>query len=146
VVANYWRAIGITSEVQPLSRAQQSDGEFRSKIRAVSYNRITIDYEAFPWVSSKISRPENRFNSTNRIGYANPTVDEQWPKVLGAVEDREREGHLVEALKAMTEDAAVTITHLQPRPMAYRAGLTGPRETWVGESALMWNSWEWQWR
>lgn len=52
---------------------------------------------------------------------------------------------LVEALKAMTADAVVTVTHLQPRAVAYRRGLTGPKETWVGESALIWNSWEWRW-
>jgi len=145
-VANYWRAIGIASEVRLLGRAQQSDGEFRSKFAAVSYSRITIDYEAFPWVGSKITRPENRWTGTNRIGYSNPTIDELWPKVLGTIDDREREGLLVDVLKAMTADAVVTITHLQPRPMAYRAGLVGPKETWIGESALIWNSWEWQWK
>ena len=79
-------------------------------------------------------------------GYVDPVIDEMWTKALGTISDREREPLLVEALKAMTADAIVTVTHLQPRPMAYRAGLTGPRETWVGESALVWNIWEWQWK
>jgi hypothetical protein len=59
---------------------------------------------------------------------------------------KEREGILVEALKAMTADAVITPTHLQTRAMAYRAGLSGPKQPWVGESALIWNSWEWQWK
>ncbi|MBM2812307.1 MAG: hypothetical protein HW416_3066, partial [Chloroflexi bacterium] len=89
---------------------------------------------------------ENRWNATNRVGYSNPTVDELWPKVLGTVDDHQREGYLVEVLKAMTADAVVNVTHLQPRPMAYREGLTGPTESWVGESALLWNVWEWHWK
>jgi peptide/nickel transport system substrate-binding protein len=145
VVLNYWKTIGITSEIQVLSRAQQGDGEFRAKFPAVSYNRITIDYEAFPWLRSKIATPENRWVGTNRIGYVNPVVDESWTKALGTISDHEREPLIVEALRAMTADAVVSVTHLQPRPVAYRAGLTGPRETWVGESALIWNSWEWTW-
>ena len=44
------------------------------------------------------------------------------------------------------EDAVLAITHLQPRPMAYAAGLSGPKETWVGDSAMIWNPWEWRWR
>lgn len=145
VVANYWKAIGISSEVQQLNRAQQGDGEFRSKFPAVSYNRITIDYEAMPWLSGKVTRPENRWTGTNRIGYVNPILDEFWTKAVGTIDDRDREPLLVEALKAMTADAVVTITHLQPRAVAYRAGLSGPKETWVGESALIWNIWEWRW-
>ena len=82
---------------------------------------------------------------TNRIGYSNPVVDEHYSKAIGTILDREREPLLVEALKAMTADAVVTVTHLQPRAMAYRKGLVGPKETWVGESALIWNSWEWRW-
>ena len=44
----------------------------------------------------------------------------------------------------MTADAVVTPTHLQPRTLAYRRGLEGPTETWVGENAI-WNIWQWRW-
>ena len=30
-----------------------------------------------------------------------------------------------------------------PRMVAYRRGLVGPKETWVGENAIVWNVWEW---
>ena len=72
-------------------------------------------------------------------------LDENWAKALGTLDAKEREGFIVEGLKAMTEDAVVTPTHLQPRAMAYRAGLTGPREPWVDERAIVWNIWEWRW-
>jgi hypothetical protein len=45
----------------------------------------------------------------------------------------------------MTADAAVTPTHLQPRPLAYRNGLTGPKESPDGGGAFLWNVWEWRW-
>jgi hypothetical protein len=61
------------------------------------------------------------------------------------IDARERESILVEALTAMSVDAVVNTIHLQPRAMAYRSGLVGPQETWVGEGALIWNAWEWRW-
>ena len=75
----------------------------------------------------------------------NPLLDELWARALGTVDAREREPVLVEALKVMTEDAVVTPVHLQPRAVAYRKGLTGPREPWVDDNAIMWNIWEWRW-
>jgi ABC-type transport system substrate-binding protein len=76
----------------------------------------------------------------------NPLLDELWGKALGTVDPKEREPLLVEALRAMTEDTVVTPTHLQPRALAYRRSLTGPREPWVDQGAILWNIWEWRWR
>ncbi len=145
-VVDYWKAIAATSEITRLTGPQQSDGEFRAKFPAASYNRITIDYEAMPWRQAKLATPENRWAGTNRAGYVNPVVDENWTKALGTIGDRDREPLLVAAIVAMTNDAIVTPTHLQPRAVAYRNGITGPKETWVGESALIWNVWEWRWK
>ena len=67
-------------------------------------------------------------------------------KALGTVDPRQREPILVDALKVMTDDAVVNPIILQPKSMAYRNGLVGPRETWVDEKALIWNIWEWRWQ
>jgi peptide/nickel transport system substrate-binding protein len=146
IVADYWKAIGVSSEIQRLSRAQQTDGEFRTKFAAVAYNRRPLGYDTMGWLNIGIPTPANRWSGENNAGYVNPTLEELWPRVLATVDDKERERLLVESLKAMTADAVVNPTHLQPRAMAYRAGLVGPKEPWVGESALIWNAWEWHWR
>jgi peptide/nickel transport system substrate-binding protein len=146
VVADFWKAIGVTAEIARLSRLQQADQEFRSKTAGVSYNRRPLGYDTMGWLSTNIATQENHWAGDNVNGYVNPTLDRLWPKVLGAVSPREREPLLVEALIAMTTDAVVNPTHLQPRSMAYRAGLVGPKEPWVGESALIWNPWEWHWQ
>jgi ABC-type transport system substrate-binding protein len=68
----------------------------------------------------------------------------------GQQRDREyrskREALLVQALTAMAADAVVNPTHLQPRAMAFQQGLTGPRQPWQEEYALIWNAWEWTWQ
>ena len=55
---------------------------------------------------------------------------------------KQREALLVEAIAAMTADAVINVTDLQPRAMAYRTGITGPKQPWSGEGAFTWNSWE----
>jgi peptide/nickel transport system substrate-binding protein len=146
VLANRWKDVGITSETQVLSRAQQGDGEFRSKFPAVSFNRTNFDYETFPSLRSKVTSPQNRWTGTNRIGYVNPVIDEYWTRAMGTLDAKEREPLFVEVFKAMTADAVVTPTHLQPRAFAYAADLIGPKESSQNAGALVWNSWEWHWR
>ncbi len=145
VVGDYWKAIGAGSEVLRITRQQQGDGEYRAKFSAVSYSRRTLDYETMGWTSVGVSSPENRWAGIARNGYVNPTVDELWTKALGTIDARAREPLFVGALEAMTADAVVTPTHLQPRAMAYRSDLSGPKENIGNSGALVWNIWEWRW-
>jgi peptide/nickel transport system substrate-binding protein len=145
-VVNQWKAIGVPSDIHPLTRTQQRDGEYRSKFRAVAYNRRGIAYDDMVWLTPRLSAAENRWSGQNRSGYVNPELDRLWPKATATIDAKEREGLLIEALKIMTADAAVTPTHLQPQAMAFRAGLVGPKQPWVNDSAQIWNPWEWRWQ
>ena len=58
----------------------------------------------------------------------------------------EREALLVEALRTMTADALVNVTHLEPAPVVYRAGFAGPRQFGSESGAFVWNVWEWHWK
>jgi ABC-type transport system substrate-binding protein len=145
VVMDNWKAVGINSEMIRLTSALTSDNEFRSRFSAVAYTRRGFGMDAMEWVTANISTPERRWAGNNRIGYSNPLLDDVWTRALGTVDSREREPLLVEGIRLMTEDAVVTPTHLQPRAVAYRHGLTGPREPWVDERAIIWNIWEWRW-
>jgi peptide/nickel transport system substrate-binding protein len=146
VVADYWKAVGIASETYIPTRQQLQDRELQTKYPGVVYNRRAMGYDSMVWTADTISTAENRWSGSNRNGYVNPTLDQNWRKVLGTVDPREREAYLIEALRAMTADAVVTPTHLQPRAIAVRTGLFGAVHPWVGEPSPVWNSWEWQWK
>jgi peptide/nickel transport system substrate-binding protein len=145
VVADNWKTLGIPPEVRVMTVAQQRDREFRAKIAAVGYNNRSIRYDSMVWTSDQIPTAENQWRGNNYLGYANPILDELWPKVLATPDPKDREALIVEALRAFTADAAVNVTNLQPKPIAYRAGLAGPRQPW-SEDAMLWNTWEWQWK
>jgi peptide/nickel transport system substrate-binding protein len=146
-LADDLKAVGIATEIQRMTFAQQRDNEFRSKFPAVAYNRRGIDYDSMVWTSDKVSLPENRWSGFNRSGYVNPVVEELWPKMLGTVDRGQRETLLVEALKALSADANVVTTHLQVNVTAYVDGLLGLREPGLGApGGTVWNTWEWHWR
>jgi peptide/nickel transport system substrate-binding protein len=145
-VADNWRALGVSPEMKIMALAQQRDREFRSKIPAVGYQNRTMRYDNMVWTTDQITSAENRWRGSNYIGYANPVLDELWPLVLRTPDVREREGILVEALKVMTADAVVNVTHVEPAPMAHRTELTGPRKPWSEVGAFVWNIWEWHWQ
>jgi peptide/nickel transport system substrate-binding protein len=145
VAANYWKAVGVPSEIFPLTRVQQRDGEYRSKFRAVAYNRRGFSLDDMVWVSSQLTTPDNRWAGGNRNGYVNPQVESLWRTALVTFDLGQRESLLVEALKIMTTDAAVTPTHMQPEAMAYRAGLTGTKQPSAEQSGQLWNPWELRW-
>jgi peptide/nickel transport system substrate-binding protein len=142
VIASAWRSLGMSVDMTWLTAAQMSDGEYRSKFRAVTYDRRPLDNMV--WTSENLSGPENRWRLGNRNGYVNPRLDDLWHRVMTTVALREREPLLVEAMKVMTEDAAVVPTHLQPRVIAYPSGMTGVKPPQTGTYIM--SPWEWHWR
>jgi len=146
IVADNWKTLGVNPEVRVMSVGQQRDNEFRTKVAAVAYNNRPMGYDTMVWLNTQVTTPENRWRGNNYSGYFNPVLEELWPKVLATVDARARETLIVEALGAMTTDAIINPLHYRPRAMAYRMGLVGPQQPWVGEAALIWNSWEWQWK
>ena len=145
VVVSDWKNVGISSEVHRLSPQEMRDNELRAKYPGVAYNRRALTLENMVWTGRQVAGPANRWSGQNRNGYVNPALDAAWLKVLGSVDRREREGFLVDALKVMTEDAVVTLTHLQPEVFVYRAGLAGPLQPSVVGTSSFWNVWEWRW-
>jgi peptide/nickel transport system substrate-binding protein len=140
-----WKAVGVTGEMTQMTMAQDRDGEFRSRFPGAAYDRRGFSYDSMVWIAQGLSGPHNRFGGQNRNGYVNPALEENYLRALATVDVKQREGYFVEALKAMTADAVVTPTHLQPRPLAYRRGLVGPKESPDGGGAFLWNIWEWRW-
>ncbi len=146
IVVDNWKTVGVNAAVRVMTVGEQRDNEFRTKVAAVAYNNRPMGYDTMVWLNTQITTPENRWRGNNYAGYFNPVLEEQWPKVLATVDNRAREALIVEALGAMTADAVVDPLHYRPRAMAYRHGLVGPQQPWIGEAALIWNSWQWQWR
>jgi peptide/nickel transport system substrate-binding protein len=146
VVADNWRAVGITSDIHRLSQHEIRDNELRSRFPGVQYSIRGLTLDNMVWTAAQVSRPEGRWAGQNRTGYVNPRLDDVWSRVLGSIEPKEREGHLIEAARVMIEDAMVVLTHIPPEVMAHHAELVGPVEGPVSYTSRLWNIWEWRWK
>ena len=146
VVADNWKAVGISSEIHRLSPQEWRDNELRSRFPGAQYTSRGLTLENMVWLSRNVSNPENRWAGQNRNGYVNPRLDDLCGRVLASIDSKEREGWLIEAVKVMMDDAMVVLTHIQPDVVAYAGDLTGPQEPAVSYSSRIWNIWEWRWK
>jgi peptide/nickel transport system substrate-binding protein len=146
VVVGNWKAVGISSDIYRLSPQEIRDNELRSKFPGVSYSRRNLTLENMVWLSRNVSRPDARWAGQNRPGYVNPRLDELWERVLGSIDPKEREGHLVDAIRVMMDDAMVVLTHIQPDVMAHSGDLVGPLPEADVQTSRIWNVWEWRWK
>jgi peptide/nickel transport system substrate-binding protein len=145
VIADNWKGVGITSEVQRLTTQAIRDGELRSKFAGVDYGRRALTLDDMVWTSQQITRPENRWSGQNYSGYSNPVVEQSWKAALGSVDPNERHRLLIQALQVMMDDASMTLTHIQPGVMAFPASLRGPELPDAAVAAgAMWNLWQWE--
>jgi len=145
IVADNWKTIGVTPEVMVMTSGQQRDNEFRTKIAAVAYNNGPLGYDTMVWTRGQIPTSENRWRGNNP-SYSNAALGEVWPRVLATYEPREREALLIDASTQMNSDAVINPLHSRPRAVAYRDGIGGPQQPWIGEAALIWNGWEFHWK
>jgi peptide/nickel transport system substrate-binding protein len=146
VVTDFLRKGGFSADVHRLSPQEWRDNELRSKFPAVAYNRRNLSHDDMVWWSNNISTAATRWGGQNRIGYVNPRLDDTWSNVLASIDFKEREGHLIEGIRIMMEDAMVVLTHLQAEVMAYNPDLTGPTEPAVVRTSRIWNIYEWDWK
>jgi peptide/nickel transport system substrate-binding protein len=145
IVADNWKTLGITPEINVMSAGQQRDTEFRTKMAAVAYNNRPLGYDTMVWTAAQIPSAENRWRGNNYASYRSSVLEDRWAKVMATPAPKDREALLVEALTAMATDAVVNPLHSRPRALAYPRNLIGPTEPWIGEAALIWNGWEWTW-
>jgi ABC-type transport system substrate-binding protein len=145
IIADNWKQAGVAAEIRRVTPQELRDGEMRSKYPAVAYERRALALDNMVWTIAEISRPENRWTGSNRNGWANTTFDDLWKRVLGSIDEREREGLLIQALSIMQDDAYVTLTHLQASVMCYDSALTGPTEPSSVGPATTWNVFQWRW-
>ena len=145
IIADNWKQIGVQADLRRISPQELRDGELRSKYPAVAYERRALALDNMVWTISQISRAENRWTGSNRNGWANQEFDDLWKRVLGSIDQTEREQLLIQALGIMQSDAYVTLTHIQPTVMAYNGSLTGPLQPSSVGPANTWNAFQWRW-
>ena len=133
VMSEFWRAIGINTEIDLMPRALQNDQEYRAKFPGVaSSSPMGIDaLDRFR--SDNIPSDANRWRGGNRGGYSNPMVDRLASQFYSTVEVAPRTAVHVQLLKLLSDEVATMPWYYQVDVYAIRAGLKGAVPTAPGQ-------------
>jgi peptide/nickel transport system substrate-binding protein len=145
VMSEFWKAVGINTEIELMPRALQNDQEYRAKYPGVaSSSPMGIDaLDRFR--TENIPNDSNRWRGGNRGGFSNPTVDRLSAEFFTTVEQAPRLATHVQLLKLISDEVATMPWYYQVDTYAIRTGLVGavpraPGEGWTvaNAHALYW--------
>jgi peptide/nickel transport system substrate-binding protein len=92
IVADFWKAIGISASYEYESPSQLQDRQWRATFSGVVMYRIGNDIQstANRISTSNIPTPGNRWTGSNRGGYSNPEWDEVGARAVATLDERTR--------------------------------------------------------
>jgi peptide/nickel transport system substrate-binding protein len=144
IVADYWKAAGISSSIQVLPAARERDREYRASFRAAHLGERTISPDNFYWVSSQAPTPESRFAELNRGSFADPEVDRLQNVVMTSFEEGARRQATLALHKRMSDLAGyIPLTYVVEVILA-RHAVKGPIGNYGPQVGITWNVFDWE--
>jgi peptide/nickel transport system substrate-binding protein len=147
VYMDQWRQVGISPEIEILTRATQNDAELRSKFPGVAMSNANgLPASMLRWSAAQIPTPANRWVGNNRGSYLNPQVTQIASDYFTILDLPKRIDAHVQFLRIISEEVPSIPLYTLADVSAVRTGLkgvvpTGPGQGWLVENAHVW-SWE----
>ncbi len=147
IVSEGYRKLGLNTTGKIIARSLFGDGQVRGTFgtmqltggggfeRGLGGNLATIS----------ISRPENRWQGSNRGAYSNPDYDRLWDRYLQTLDLPGQVQVMAQMEKTASEDIPTIPMYYQPTITPYRTGLVGPHLRTGGNSDTLFKIWEWHW-
>jgi peptide/nickel transport system substrate-binding protein len=148
IVVEGYRRLGLNAVGRILPSALFGDGQARASFGAMQLTG-TGGFErglGGALSSVAISRPENRWQGSNRGGWSNAEFDRLWNLYSTTLDRPTRIQQLAELEKVATEEIPTIAMYYTPTITPYVAGLSGPQLRTVGDSDTLLRIWEWEWR
>lgn len=123
VVADYWKQIGVGSELSPIPQARSRDREFRQSYPGVELSAAGYGDAILIRMDSRDSPTPPNFSGTNRGHYANPRMDQLIDQYRQSVNERDQ----AQAIKAISdfvvEELPVMLLYYNASGPAARKGI-----------------------
>ncbi len=145
-LGNGWRRAGfdMREAVNPITLSQNN--EARATFSGLfSFNTNVGENAAATLSTANLARAENRWQGTNRGGYANPDYDRVIDALSTALDPSEHTRLLVEAAKIYSDDLPAISLFFPAQPWIFVSTITGPTLV-PGEANMSWNIQHWAWR
>jgi peptide/nickel transport system substrate-binding protein len=146
VIAEFWKSVGINTDIEVTPRARQNDQEYRAKFPGIALASPSIEVDSISrWLIEEIPSDANRWRGSNRGGYARTDVDRLITDYSGAIEVPRRTQILADLLKLLAEDLPSLPLYYQMDVHGVRAGLQGVVPTKPGDGWTTFNAHQWYW-
>ncbi len=146
IMASGLRTVGydVKETLVPLSQA--NDGEIRGAFPALYVAGGGVgERGVLPnYLSSTISRAENRWVGRNRAGWSNQEYDRLFEQFQTTLDRTERNRQAVAMARIFSEEIPAISLYFNPVAVAQIGTLRGPA-TFAPESVVSWNIYEWTW-
>ncbi len=148
IILDGYRNVGLNAEGRLIPAALFGDGQARATFGAMHLTGTSGFERGFGNVlrSAVISRPENRWQGSNRGGWSNAEFDRLWDLYTTTLDPTTRIQQLVQMEKLFTEEVPAIPMYYQPTITAYLGGLKGPTLRISAEPEALLRIWEWEWQ
>ena len=128
IVQDYWKAIGVSLNIEVLTPANQDNNEYLATRPGASFHTAGgSSYAGLRSHSSTIPTAANRFTGNNRGRYSNPKVDGILEKIFVTIDaDQAKELYRQNLIEQMT-DLHSFMWYWVTVPILMVEGITGPR-------------------
>ncbi len=126
-LASMWRQAGFAMQEAVLPAAQAQDNQVRSLFPALYTNYINMgEPTLISMTTDGITRPENRWNGTNRGGWSSEAYDRLIDVFNQTLDHGERVDLVADLLRVFTTELpAISLFH-RSQPIAYVPAIRGP--------------------
>jgi peptide/nickel transport system substrate-binding protein len=144
VYMDYWRQVGISPEIEILTRATQNDAELRSRFPGVAMSNANGTPASMQrWAIPHIASASNRWVGNNRGAYVNEEATRLAAEYFTILDLQKRIEAHTQFLRIIAEELPSAPLYTLADVSAVRAGLKGvvpaaPGEGWLVENAHVW--------
>ncbi|MBI4214232.1 MAG: hypothetical protein HY534_07990 [Chloroflexi bacterium] len=141
IVADYWKAVGVSLDVHALTTAENADNEFQSTYPgARAHTGTGAAFYGTRMHSSRIPRPETRWTGDNRGRNNSPVVDRLVDAIPITINQDARMALHKQLIAEITGKVIPMPFYWQILPIPMLKGVTGPR---LVSQLTTGNIWEW---
>lgn len=149
VFVDTWRRAGFDMQTFVIPAVQLRDTQLRSSYPAMytTQGGASTEERLDVFASFNIPTANNRFTGNNYGGWINPEYDAEWTKFTTTLGRAERNQHLVQMLRIVSEEVPAIPIYFNMAPTAYLSTLNGPTMgARVPDARIYWDIHEWDWR
>ncbi len=140
VMSEFWKAIGVNSEVELMPRALQNDQEYRAKFPGISFSSPSGPDVIIRFNMESIPSDANRWRGGNRGGYSNREFERLAGEFFKTIDPQARARTHVDILKLLADDVAAMPFYYQVDTYGVRSGLQGATPTAAGQGWTVGNA------